>query len=202
MVPDLPSDDGSAGCGAYARVVTAALEGIDDEIVVVGHSLGGLTAPLVAAERPVSRLVFLCALIPLPGRSWREQFAADPSMIAPGFGRGLTSDDQGRTFWSDHNAAAEDMYGDCPESEVEFALARLRPQAQVPYTETSPLARWPDVPMTYITASEDRVVSAAWGQRAAVERLSAQVIDLPGSHSPFLSRPEALAAVLDEIAMS
>jgi Asp-tRNA(Asn)/Glu-tRNA(Gln) amidotransferase A subunit family amidase len=44
--------------------------------VLVGHSLGGLTVPLVAASRPVRRLVFLCGLIPELGRSLVDQVTA------------------------------------------------------------------------------------------------------------------------------
>ena len=43
--------------------MTAALAGADEDVVVVGHSLGGLTIPLVAAGRPVRRLIFLSLLM-------------------------------------------------------------------------------------------------------------------------------------------
>jgi len=61
---DLPCDDPAAGCDAYANVVVDALPRFDTDVVVVGHSLAGLTIPLVAARRSVRRLVFLCAFIP------------------------------------------------------------------------------------------------------------------------------------------
>jgi hypothetical protein len=35
-----------------------------------------------------------------------------------------------------------------------------------------------------------------WAKRVARDRLGADLIELPGSHSPFLSRPNDLAAVL------
>lgn len=35
-----------------------------------------------------------------------------------------------------------------------------------------------------------------WAKRVARDRLGADPIELPGSHSPFLSRPNALAAAL------
>jgi hypothetical protein len=34
-------------------------------------------------------------------------------------------------------------------------------------------------------------------RRVARERLDAELVELPGGHSPFLSRPAELAAVLD-----
>ena len=50
---------------------------------MVGHSLGGLTIPLIAAARPVSQLVFLEAIIPRPGRTHDEANRAEPDMILP-----------------------------------------------------------------------------------------------------------------------
>jgi pimeloyl-ACP methyl ester carboxylesterase len=58
---DLPTEDRSAGNVRYAEIVAESLAGLEDDVVVVGHSLAGLTIPLVAALRPVRRLVFLCA---------------------------------------------------------------------------------------------------------------------------------------------
>jgi pimeloyl-ACP methyl ester carboxylesterase len=58
---DLPTEGRSAGNVRYAEIVAESLSGLEDDVVVVGHSLAGLTIPLVAALRPVRRLVFLCA---------------------------------------------------------------------------------------------------------------------------------------------
>jgi len=62
---DLPATDVTAGNVAYAGVIEAALPAGDD-VVLVGHSLAGLSVPLVAARRPLRLLVYLCALIPEP----------------------------------------------------------------------------------------------------------------------------------------
>jgi pimeloyl-ACP methyl ester carboxylesterase len=49
---DLPSEDGSAGFPEYADVVVGAI-GDRTDLVVVAHSLGGFTVPLVCARVPV-----------------------------------------------------------------------------------------------------------------------------------------------------
>ena len=55
----------------------------------------------------------------------------------------------------------------------------------------------PPFPTASMVCSDDRVVTAPWGRWAAPERLGdCDVIELPGGHAPFLSRPEELADAL------
>ena len=55
---NLPIDDPDSGMPGYAAAAARAFEGIDD-LVLVGHSLGGHVLPLVAELMPVRGLVFL-----------------------------------------------------------------------------------------------------------------------------------------------
>jgi pimeloyl-ACP methyl ester carboxylesterase len=168
-------------------VVLDAL-GDADDVVVVGHSLGGLTAPLVAAARPVRRLVLLAALLPQPGRSLIDQLREDPGLVSTPRDA-LAFDDCRRSTWTDPEAAARTMYSDCDPVTAAGAYARLRPQAAAPQVRPSPLAAWPDVPTDYIACTADRMVA---GARAATA-LGLAISELPGGHSPMLSRPAELA---------
>jgi pimeloyl-ACP methyl ester carboxylesterase len=194
---DLPCDDPSADLDTYAGVVCDALDGADD-VIVVGHSLGGLTAGLVAAHRPLRHLVYLCALLPDIGRSWFDQVAEEPEMMCPGWDAALEQDDQSRTTWGDRDLARRLLYADCDESTVAEALAHLRPQVGLGSVPFEP-AEFPAVRTTSVVCTDDRMVDAGWARRAARERFGADVVELPGGHSPFLSRPAALADVLDNV---
>lgn len=61
---ELPVEDGDATFEDYADVVLASYPADVEDAVLIGHSLGAMVLPLVAASRPVSMLVFLCGLIP------------------------------------------------------------------------------------------------------------------------------------------
>jgi pimeloyl-ACP methyl ester carboxylesterase len=193
VAPDLPSEDLEADAPDYARVVLEAL-GDAEDVVVVGHSLGGLTAPLVAAARPVRQLVLLAALLPAPGQSLLDQLRAERGILLfpPD---ALAYDDQRRSRWADAEAARDAMYSDCPALVAAGAFARLRSQAATPQVRPTPLAAWPDVPSTYLVCTADRTVSPAWGARRARE-LGLPVRELTSGHSPMLSRPAELAATL------
>ena len=195
VAPDLPSEDPDAGLEAYARTVLDALDGAGDDVVLVGHSLAGLTVPLVAAARPVARLVLLAALLPDPGRSLADLLRADKDVLLASPGR--TSDPQHRSGWTDVAAATAALYGDCDRDVAHAAFARLRLQAATPQLEPSPLTAWPDVDATYVVCTRDRMVSPAYGARAAAAR-GIPVCELAGDHSPMLSCPRALAAVLTD----
>jgi pimeloyl-ACP methyl ester carboxylesterase len=193
---DLPGDDPAAGCAEYAAVVCDQLRTAGDDVVLVGHSLGGLTIPLVAAARPVRALVFLCGLIPVPGIGVNDQLRDGAKIFQPGFGSATQRDEAERSFWPDPDAAIAALYGDCPRSLADAAVARLRPQARKPSVEASPLAAWPDVPSVSVLCRDDGAIDPAWSRQAARERLGVAALELDGHHSPFLSRPAELADLL------
>src|SRR2546423_5096497 len=109
----LPCDDPGAGCARYAAVVAEALAAESGDVVAVGHSLGGLTIPLLPALRPVARLVFLCALLPRPGLSLVDQLREE-QIFARGFPQSVRRDEWRRSFWPSPDAAVRKPYAHCP----------------------------------------------------------------------------------------
>ena len=75
---DLPAEDPRAGAAEYAAAAVTAFADAGEDLVLVGHSLGGLTIPLIAASRPARQLIFLAAMIPRPGQTHDEVMAAEP----------------------------------------------------------------------------------------------------------------------------
>ena len=198
---DLPCDDGSASFETYADVVCAALVGCDDDVVLVGHSLAGSTVALVAARRPVRHLVYLCAVVPDIGRSVFGQWRDEPDMLNPVYVKGLSEPDaHARTKWVDLELARALLCADCDEPTAKAALNRFRSQARYPSTVPFPLAEFPSVRCTSVVCTDDQFVGPDWSRRVARDRLGAKLIELPGSHSPFHSRPSALADVLLHVA--
>ncbi len=200
VAPDLPVTDPAAGATAYAQAVLDALATVPllrvapqqgrggSELVLVAHSLAGLVAPLVAAAVPVRRVVYLAAMLPSPGRSVDERARAGERMTRRGIGRGQTVNDDGSTQWSP-GAAVEWLYPDSPPDVAAAAAARLRPQHWRITSEPSPVVSLPAA--TYVLGRDDKIIDTDWAGSAA------DVVEIPGDHSPFLARPGELADLLE-----
>jgi pimeloyl-ACP methyl ester carboxylesterase len=168
---DLPCEDESAGWWRYVDAVVGSI-GNRSELIVVGHSLGAFTAPLVCARIPVDLLVLVAAMIPSPG----ELFA---------------------NWWT--NAGYEEsgyddvFYHDVPPELAAEARRRERGENSKALQEPWPLEAWPGTPTRYLLCRDDRMFSAAWARRHAHERLGIAPDEMAGGHYIMLSRPRELA---------
>lgn len=194
---ELPLEDSTATFDTYADVVCAALEGRgDDDVVLVGHSYAGNTVPLVAGRRRIRHLVYLCAMIPDVGRSLAEQLGDQPEMLNPRYLQGLSDPDEHMCQgWVDLDLARTMFYNDCEDDDAEAALARLRPQCVLPALQPCSLDEMPTVRTTYIVCGDDQILRPAWS-RLHARRINAEVVEMPGGHSPYMSQPAELADVL------
>jgi pimeloyl-ACP methyl ester carboxylesterase len=196
---DLPISDPACGAADYARAVDEALDPASRPLLV-GHSMGGLVIPLVAARRPVSRLVFLAAFLPSPGMSANDQRGAEAidGPIPP-----VTAEwtDLGDNVWMiGPNTATEIFFHDVPVEIAGWAVQHLRPQAYGVLGEITRLKAWPDVESRSIVCRDDRAINPDWVRAAAKGRLGVEAIEIDGGHSPFLTRPAELAQVLHALA--
>lgn len=192
IATDLPSEDPTATFSDYASVVAEALDGSGDDVVLVAHSTGGLTIPLVAALRPVRELVFVCGVMPVPKKSVIEVgldfHATDPAEWQE------LNDDGSISLRPD--AVGPYLAQDVDPAVVAENVSRLRKQFLAPFAERCPLELLPDAAYRYILCQEDRIVDPDWSRRMAPARLGVAPLELPGSHSPMASRPEELAGAL------
>jgi pimeloyl-ACP methyl ester carboxylesterase len=168
---DLPTEDDSAGWWDYADTVVEAV-GDRRDVVVVGHSMGGFTAPLVCARRPVELLVFVAGMVPAPGESFND-------------------------WWTNtryEESGEEDVfYHDVPPELATQARSAGRGQAEKVLGEPWPLERLPDVPTRYLLCRDDRMFPAEWARRHARERLGIEADEMDGGHYIALSKPAELA---------
>lgn len=199
---DLPTtgDISDIGLAAGAAAVGAAVP--DGDTVLVGHSMGALLLPLVAAQREVRHLVFVNAFVAAPGESMNEVVDREGDVFSPGWPDLARRQERlggGASAWP-HDAAIDAFFHDCAPQDAAWAADRLRPQTWAALADPCPVGAWPDVPSTYVLCRGDRVVNPVWSRRAAAAVLGVTPVELEGGHAPFLSRPAELATVLAGLA--
>jgi pimeloyl-ACP methyl ester carboxylesterase len=191
LAPDLPFDDATASYEERARPAVEAVAAAEQPIVVVGHSVGSAEATLVAAERRVALLVYLCPRF--------GSFAA-PSGAPAVFREGFpfpAKDAEGRMVWEPEAALAA-MYPRLPGETARRLASRLRPGAAA--AGAYPLTEHPDVATALIYTSDDEFFTPEWERFVARELLAIEPIELPGGHFPMIEGPDALAQLLDSLA--
>lgn len=188
---DLPAEDETAGLDSYVDAVLAAI-GKADELVLVGQSMGGLTAPLVCARVSARLLVLVNAMIPRPGETGGQWWEATRQADA----RAELARHEGRELSDD---LLDDFFHDVPPDVVAEAMAAGDPgQSGTPFGEPWPLERWPDVPTRVVAGRDDRFFPVDFQRQVARDRLGLEVDEVPGGHLVALARPVALADRLVE----
>jgi len=184
--PELPLSSLAADAAAVAR----ALDRADGKVVLLGHSYGGAVVTVAGNHAAVDRLVLLAALAPDDG----EAVAGGPVEIDPSFVAALRPSAAG-PLEVDPKRAAELFYPDAEPAAARAAAGRLRPGNTGLPDERIERAAWRRRPTTYVVCAGDPIILPA-SQRALAARTGAAVREIPGDHSPFLARPEALAELL------
>ena len=185
---DLPGDDETAGLPEYADLVTSAISGRDD-VVLVAQSLGGFTAPLAAARSGVRALVFVNAMIPVPGETpgaWWGNTGWEQARIDAALTGGYSPEfDLGTYFLHD-----------VPPEVAEAGLPYQRPEADVVFGSVCDFGEWPAVPLRAVAGNRDRFFPPGFQQRLAADRLGVPADLLPGGHLIALAEPGRLAGYL------
>jgi pimeloyl-ACP methyl ester carboxylesterase len=176
---DLPCEDESAGWSDYVDTVVEAIGDRPRPLVVVGHSLGGFTAPLIAERVPVDLLVFVAGMVLAPGELFED-------------------------WWTNTGYEASGLddvfFHDVPPELQAEATKHERDENSRALNEPWPLETWPNVPTRYLLCRDDRMFTADWARRHARERLGIEADEMDGGHYISISRPRELAERFDRYA--
>ncbi|HET8988147.1 MAG TPA: alpha/beta fold hydrolase, partial [Humibacillus sp.] len=160
---DLPGDDPQAGLPEYAALVESAIDG-RDQVVLVGQSLGGFTVAAVVARRPVSGIVLLNAMIPVPGETpgqWWDAVGQEDARLAAAHRGGWPSELDLDTYFLHDVDPAVAASGE----------EHQRPESDAVFSSVCELTVWPDVPVHVVAGADDRFVPLDFQRRVSRDRL-------------------------------
>jgi pimeloyl-ACP methyl ester carboxylesterase len=189
---DLPGDDDTAGIDEYVEAVVRVGRQVSGDVVLVAQSMAGFTAPLVCDRLPVSLLVLVNAMIPVPGETAGEWWDNTGS----GAARRENDVRAGRPADAEFDVFTYFLH-DLPQSVIDDSLAHARQQSDTPFGQPWPLKAWPDVPTRVLVGRDDRFFPAEFQCRVAQERLGITPDEMTGGHLVALGHPEELADRLE-----
>ena len=181
-----------AGDVAATRQIIAQAKGA---VVLVGHSYGGVVITEAGNDPKVSKLVYIAAFAPDKGESV-ESLIKNPPAGAPV--PPILPPQDGYLFLDKAKFRASFA------ADVSEAKAAFLADSQVPWgvgalsgAITEPA--WKTKPSWYLVATEDKMIPPP-AQRQMSKRAGSTVAEAAGSHAIYVSKPEAVAALIAKAA--
>lgn len=185
---------------AYSDRVCEILDGQSKQVILVGHSMGGVVVTQTAESRPdkIEKLVYLAGFLPRNGQSLLELAKTDTeSLVLPN----LIIDEANGLHWIREEAVKDVLYHDCSNEDLARAKSLMvkEPLAPVNTPVSTTQGNFGRVHRVYVECLRDRTISPSLQREMYTAVPCRKVISMETSHSPFFSAPEKLAAHLTSL---
>jgi pimeloyl-ACP methyl ester carboxylesterase len=176
-------------------VTKRAIAKAKGDVVLVGHSYGGVVISEAGNDPKVKALVYITAFAPDKGESVAS-LIANPAPGAPvppilppvdGF-LFLDGEKFAAAFAADVRPDLAAFMGD---SQVPWGVEALQGAVSEP--------AWRSKPSHYLIVTDDKMIPPP-AQRMMASRAGAQVSETPGSHAVYVSNPQVVAVVIKKAA--
>jgi len=180
----------------YADHVAKIIDSTEGPIVLVGHSMGGVTASQASELRPerVALAIYLCAFMLPNDMSVLEFYALHLEPWMKGAHKRVTHDAEGLRSMIDPVSAVDVFYHLADRTVAEAAAKRLTPQPEAGRGSKLSLTpeRYGSIPRVYIEALQDRSVHLPLQRKMQEITTCDAVYALDSDHAPQLSMPDLL----------
>jgi pimeloyl-ACP methyl ester carboxylesterase len=179
---------------ADVATVTGVLSNQNAPTILVGHSYGGSVITQVGPDAPnLAGLVYIAAFAPDEGESMKGLTSGDPKPV----GVSAIRPDARGFLWLDPDGFVNFFAPD-----VDPVQARVMSAAQKPIFSGSLLGEqafgkpsWKAFPSWYLVASDDQMIPPD-AERFFAQRMGATVVEVPSSHVPMVSQPDAVTNLI------
>jgi pimeloyl-ACP methyl ester carboxylesterase len=169
----------------------------DRPVILVGHSYGGAVVTEAGNDPKVEGLVYIAAFAPDKGESVASLIkdpppgAPVPPILPPQDGYLLLDFDKFAASFAADVAADKATF--MADSQVPWGLAALNGAVSQP--------AWKTKPSWYLIATDDKMIPPP-AQHAMSKRAGSTVVEVKGSHAVYVSKPQAVAALIETAAQS
>jgi pimeloyl-ACP methyl ester carboxylesterase len=172
------------------------------DVVLTGHSYGGLTITGVALKIPrrIKRCIYATALVPPAQGSLADEF---PRLVTPEMAAAMRQIDGGASSVMDAGYFRRAFIQDASRDLQDFVFAALVPEAMIPMTNPVPMEEFHalNVPTSYVVCEDDLVLGdpAAWHPGFSGRLRRPSIKSLKCGHELMFTQPIATARALIDL---
>jgi len=182
-----------SGVADDLAATTRIMSDIEGDIVLVGHSWGGVAVTQAGVDPRVKALVFVSAFAPDVGETGSGLIGEHPTPPA----LSTIGTDKAGFVYQTEAGMVENIGPDLPPEEARVLAVTQGRLTGKAFGETVVAAAWKAKPSWFVVTSEDRVVSVEL-QKAFATRMGATIREIKASHMSILSHPAEIAAVIEQ----
>ena len=180
----------------YVDAVKKAI-GNRTNVLLIGHSFGGIVISEVAEQMPaqIIELLFIAAYIPKNGESLLSIANTDANSDVPKY---LKVAEKNGIASIDVNGITPTFVPDASQPVQAYVTAHFKAEPLAPLATPVTLtpAHFGSVNKVYVHTYNDKVNSYPLQQRMIKDAGITRFYGLPSSHTPFVSMPSVLAAII------
>jgi pimeloyl-ACP methyl ester carboxylesterase len=188
---------------ATVASICKIIDGIDEKVILIGHSKNGIMISQVAEYRSkkIEKLIYLAAYLVPNGKTQADYSSQDINGVLKPY---VTRYPELNAHTLQPEIYKEGLYQDCEDDITE--LAKLLLSHETAESGITPLElsdeNFGSVRKFYIECTEDKAVTPFIQKKMYTETVCEKVFSMQTSHSPFFSKPQELCNIFLEIASS
>jgi pimeloyl-ACP methyl ester carboxylesterase len=185
----------TSSLAADVAVTKRTLASLNGPAILVGHSYGGVVITEAGNDPKVAGLVYITAFAPDKGESVSSLIQNPP----PGAPVPPILPPQDGFLFLDRAKFAASFAADVTPAEAAFMADSQVPWGLDALNGAVSLPAWKAKQSWYLVATDDRMIPPD-AQRAMSKRAGATVVESKGSHAVYVSRPQAVASIIQQAA--
>jgi pimeloyl-ACP methyl ester carboxylesterase len=164
-------------------------------VILVGHSYGGVVITEAGNDPKVAGLVYIAAFAPDKGESVAALIKDPP----PGAPVPPILPPQDGFLFLDRAKFAASFAADVAKDKAEFMADSQVPWGVEALSGSISVPAWKNKPSWYLIATDDKMIPPP-AQQFMSKRAGSTGVEVKGSHSVYVSKPDEVAALIEEAA--